>query len=125
MSGSGVGQAGEMSGGTGGGSSSGCNAETAGAKATHSMAVTVKSDDCVRLVVNPTWSSVNVTIEAQPGTSGYPIAYSNSICGGKTGTGSLSADYQKQMILEGKNPGCDIYVQFEGTGGTLKLMYYD
>jgi hypothetical protein len=29
------------------------------------------------------------------------------------------------MVLQGANPGCNVYVQFEGTGTTLKITYYD
>jgi hypothetical protein len=68
---------------------------------------------------------VQVSIEGAPGTTGYPIPFSYSICGGKSGTGTLTKDYEKEMVIQGANPGCNVYVQFEGTGTTLKVTYYD
>lgn len=85
----------------------------------------MSSEDCVELVLNPTWSSVNVSIEGAPGSSGYPIPFSYSICNGKSGTGTLTANYQKAPIFMGMNPGCNVFVQLEGTGTPLKLIHYD
>jgi hypothetical protein len=121
-----LGEAGaDVGGGSGGGGTiNGCTAETATAKATHSKAIDLKSDACVALVVNPTWSSVNISIEGQPGTT-YPIPFTYTVCGGKGGSGELTTDYEKEVLLKGTNPGCDVYVQFEGSGAALKLMYYD
>lgn len=112
-------------GGTGGGSASECNSETAVGKVEHTVQKSIKSDDCVELVINPQWASVNVTIEGAPGTEGYPIPFSYSLCGGKGGSGELKADFQKETLHKGDNPGCNVFVQFEGTGTTLKLVYYD
>lgn len=110
-----------------GGSSSGakCDADSAVAEIAHTEVGDVQSNDCVALVLNPTWSSVNITIEGGPGSSGYPIPFSYSICNGKSGTGTLTANYQKVQLFMGANPKCDVFVQLEGAGTPLKLIHYD
>jgi hypothetical protein len=117
------GSAGAVSAGgaTGGGT---CNAGTSLATLATSSVYTGTAGDCVRLAINPGWATVNLKLNSQPGTVGYPVSYSYSYCGG-SGTGSLTKDYADSLILMGANPGCDVYVQFAGGSGAVKFTYYD
>jgi hypothetical protein len=126
-----TGSAGASSGGSAGAVSAGgatgggtCNATTSLATIATSMVYTGTASDCVRLAINPGWSMVNLKLNSQPGTVGYPVSYSYSSCAG-SGTGSLTKDYADSIILAGANPGCDVYVQFAGGSGAIKFTYYD
>ena len=114
--------AGSSSGGAGPGST--CDAAHTVATLATSQVYTGKANDCVRLKVDPTWSVINVQLQPQPGTQGYPVPFSFFSCGGN-GTGSLTADYQNASIKSGANPGCDYFVQFGGGETTIKVTYYD
>jgi len=76
------------------------------------------------LVVEKSWSVVNVQLQPLPGTQGYPVPFTFFNCGGN-GTGSLTADYANVSLKSGANPGCDFFVQFGGGGTTIKVTYYD
>jgi len=89
-----------------------------------SQSYTGKANDCVRLVVEPSWSVVNIQLQPLPGTQGYPVPFSFFNCGGN-GTGSLTADYANVSLKSGTNPGCDFFVQFDGGATTIKVTYYD
>lgn len=91
----------------------------------HSALVNTTSDACVELVLNPGWSSVQPTIQTEPGTSGYPVPFSYQVCDGKSGAGTLDGDYYRYEFFKGANPKCNVYVRFEGTGKPLKFYYYD
>jgi len=128
---SGAGTGGTSSGGTssggtssGGTSSSTCDAAHAVATLMTSQVYTGKANDCVRLAVNPTWSTIALQFQPQPGTQGYPVPFSFFSCGGN-GTGSLTADYMNTTFKSGTNPGCDFFVQFGGGETTIKVTYYD
>jgi hypothetical protein len=101
-----------------------CDAAHAVATITTSQSYTGKASDCVRLVVDSTWSVINVQLQPLPGTQGYPVPFSFFNCGGN-GTGSLTADYANVSLKSGANPGCDFFVQFGGGGTTIKVTYYD
>jgi hypothetical protein len=83
--------------------------------------------DCVRLTVNPAYSSVNIQLQALPGTAGYPVTYTFSSTCAASGSGSLTADYSQPTLLKANtNPGCDFYVQFTGSAtAVLKFTYFD
>jgi len=114
--------AGASSGGSG--STTTCDAAHAVATVMTSQVYTGKANDCVRLKVDTSWSVINVQLQPQPGTQGYPVPFSFFSCGGN-GTGSLTADYQNSVIQSGANPGCDYFVQFGGGETTIKVTYYD
>ena len=122
MNSAGATSAGASSGGTSGGAI--CDAAHAVASITTSQSYTGKADDCVRLVVEKSWSVVNVQLQPLPGTQGYPVPFTFFNCGGN-GTGSLTADYANVSLKSGANPGCDFFVQFGGGGTTIKVTYYD
>jgi hypothetical protein len=65
-----------------------------------------------------------IQFQPQPGTAAYPVPYSFFSCAGN-GTGSLTADYAVSSIKSGSNPGCDLYVQFNGGATAVKVTYYD
>ncbi|HEY4106941.1 MAG TPA: hypothetical protein VGM44_23735, partial [Polyangiaceae bacterium] len=67
---------------------------------------------------------VKIEFQPQPGTTGYPVPYSYSSCKG-SGSGSLTADYAESVMITPTNPGCDVYVQFSGSAGAIKVTYYD
>ncbi|MEI9938349.1 MAG: hypothetical protein WDO69_14100 [Pseudomonadota bacterium] len=113
---------GASAGGTTSGAS--CDAAHAVATLTPSAVYTGKANDCVRLSVNPTWSTIALQFQPMPGTAGYPVPFSFFSCGGN-GTGSLTADYANTTFESGPNPGCDFFVQFGGGGTTIKVTYYD
>ena len=83
-----------------------------------------KANDCVRLAVNPSWSSVSIQLQPTPSAAPYPLPFSFYNCGGN-GTGALTADYANVTLKAGPNPGCDFFVQFEGGSTTIKVTYYD
>ena len=124
----GKGGSGSASGGaTNAGGSSGsatCDAAHAVATITTGMVYTGKANDCVRLAVNPTWSTIALQFQPMPGTAAYPVPFSFFSCGGN-GTGALTADYAGVIFKSGANPGCDFFVQFTGGGTTVKVTYYD
>jgi hypothetical protein len=118
----GTSSAGSTSGGaTGGGT---CDAAHAVATLMTSQVYTGKANDCVRVAVNPTWSTIALQFQPQPGTTGYPVPFTFESCGGN-GTGSLTADYANTTFKSGTNPGCDFFVQFGGGATTIKVTYYD
>lgn len=117
------------SGGSGGGGSSTCNATTAVATLNHGQSTTVASNACVRLKVEPTWSTINPQMQAQPGTASYPVPYSYASCAG-TGSGSLTGNWVTSYLIDGNsgmspNINCDIYVQLQGGGSAVQFAYYD
>ena len=67
---------------------------------------------------------MKVQLQAQPGTAGYPVPFSFFSCAGD-GTGSLTGDFAPAILTQGSNPGCDLFVQFNGGATTLKVTYYD
>ena len=85
---------------------------------------TVQANDCVHLVVNPGWATVQIKLQAQPGTATYPVPFTFFNCGGN-GTGSLTADYAEAVLKSGPNPGCDFFVQFGGGATAVKVTYFD
>lgn len=121
-SGAGPSSAGSSSAGNGGAAN--CDAAHAVATLTTNQSYTGKASDCVRLVVEPSWSVINVQVQPLPSTQGYPVPFSFFNCGGN-GTGSLTADYSNVTLKSGANPGCDFFVQFGGGETTIKVTYYD
>ncbi|MET0791348.1 MAG: hypothetical protein ABW061_07475, partial [Polyangiaceae bacterium] len=121
----GASSAGASSAGAGGAPVGGtCDATTASATLATSTTYTGKANDCIRLAVNPSWSTVQVQMQAQPGTAAYPVPFSFFTCAGN-GTGSLTADFAPAILKSGANPGCDVFVQFTGGATVLKVIYYD
>jgi len=101
-----------------------CDAAHSVATLISNQPYTGKANDCVRLAVNPSWSTVAVQLQPMPGTGPYPVPFSFFSCGGN-GTGSLTADYVNVMLKSGPNPGCDFFVQFNGGAATIKVTYYN
>jgi len=129
---SGGGKAGAPSGGapSGGAPSGGapnggaCDAAHAVATLGTSQSYTGKANDCIRLAVQPSWSTVSLQLQPLAGTAAYPVPFSFFSCAGN-GTGSLTADYVNAVIKSGANPGCDYFVQFGGGATTIKVTYFD
>ncbi|HET7540347.1 MAG TPA: hypothetical protein VFK05_10770 [Polyangiaceae bacterium] len=112
------------SGEAGGGSGITCDAAHATVTFNQQDTKDVKANDCVHLVVNPGWATVQVKLQAQPGTATYPVPFSFVYCGGN-GTGSLTGNYVDAVLKSGPNPGCDVFVQFTGGDTAVKVTYFD
>jgi len=111
--------------GSGGASGGGtCDAAHSVATVTTSTTYTGKANDCITLSVNKTYATVNIQMQALPGTVGYPVPFTYSSCLG-SGSGSLTADFAQPALDVGTNPECDFYVQFTGGATELKFTYYD
>lgn len=127
--------------GTGGGSSTGgfsssgggtgtgsCNASNAAAVLSTGQSTTIASNACIHLRVDPTWSSVNPVIQAQPGTAAYPVPFTATSCAGSS-AGSLVGNWDQQYLIDGPNPasnfGCDVFVQLQGTGAAVQFGYFN
>jgi hypothetical protein len=120
-------------GGTGssGGSSSGtvCDATNVDAILNTGQSTTIANNACIRLVMEPSWSSVNPAIQPMSGTSSYPVPFTYTSCKG-SGSASLLGDWQTTFLVDGPNPaanfGCDIFLQLTGNGQSLvKFSYFD
>lgn len=113
---------------TGGSSGSACNASTAAAVLSTGQSTTVASNACVQLRIDPTWSTVDPNIQAQPGTSAYPVPYTATSCKG-TSSGTLVGDWDQDWLIDGQgattNFGCDVFVKLQGTGTAVKFVYYN
>lgn len=111
-----------------GGASSTCNAANAAATLSTGQSTTIASNACVRLTVDPTWSSVNPLIQAQPGTGSYPVPFTATSCAGSS-SGSLTGDWDQKYLIDGSetaaNFGCDVFVKLGGTGSMVKFVYYN
>jgi hypothetical protein len=103
-----------------------CSAATANVTLTETseLSVTTTTSACVRIVPPTSWSTINPQFRGQPGTTGYPVPLSYSYCSGN-GTRSLPGDYTSVFLLPSMiaNPHCDIFVKFNGSGGTLKFDF--
>lgn len=115
--------------GTGGSPPTGsCNASTAAATLSTGQSTTIASNACVRLKIDPTWSSVDPIIQAQPGTSSYPVPFTATSCKGNS-SGSLTGDWNQNYLVDGPgataNYNCDVFVQLQGSGSAVKFVYYD
>ena len=102
-----------------------CDAAHSLATIATSTTYTGKANDCVRLAVNPSWATVAIQLQGQPGTAVYPVPFSFSSTCAAAGTGSLPANYTSVTLKSGTNPGCDYFVQFTGGTTALKFTYYD
>ncbi len=114
-----------MAGAGGGTSSTPCDAAHSLATLATQGVYTGKANDCVRLTVNPQWSTVMIQLQAMPTTAAYPVPFTFSSSCAASGTGSLTADYAMATLKTGTNPGCDFFVQFTGGATVLKFTYYD
>jgi len=101
-----------------------CDAAHAVATLGTSQSYTGKANDCIRLAVQPSWSTVSLQLQPLAGTAAYPVPFSFFSCAGN-GTGALTADYVNAVIKSGANPGCDYFVQFGGGATTIKVTYFD
>jgi hypothetical protein len=79
----------------------------------------------VRLVVDPTWSTVSIQLQPLTGTASYPVPFSFSSSCAAPGTGSLTANFASVVLKSGPNPGCDYFVQFTGGSTALQFKYFD
>jgi hypothetical protein len=123
--------------GTGGGTSTGgttngsgqCNDANVDAILSTGQSTTIAGDACIRLVVEPSWSTVNPAIQPMSGTASYPVPFSYQSCAGN-GTGALLGDWQQAYLVDGPtsapNFGCDVYLKLTGSSQNLvQFSYFD
>ena len=116
--------AGTSSGGAsegGAGSGATCDATHATVTFNHQETKTIQANDCVRLVVNPSWGATTVKLQPLPETAVYPVPFSFVSCGGN-GTGTLTANFAEFVF---NSSGCDFFVQFAGGATQVKVAYFD
>lgn len=116
---------GGISGAAGGSSTTPCDAAHSVATVATTTTYVGKANECVRLAVNPSWATVKILLQAQPGTAAYPVPFSFSASCAASGTDSLTANYDEAILKQGANPGCDYFVQFTGGATALKFTYYN
>lgn len=115
--------------GSGGSTGSPCNASTAAATLTTGQTTNIASNACVRLKNEAGWSTIDPQLQALPGTAAYPVPFSYSSCDA-SGSGSLTGDWFTAYVGDGQagpesNPGCDIFLQLEGSGSQVSFAYYE